>query len=49
MSPVFPETSVFDEEPPGRPIEVTTEDMVKKKHDIKTMILRPPSEHQRDC
>ena len=27
-------TSVFDEECPGRPIEVTTEDMVKKIHDI---------------
>ena len=27
-------TSVFDEERPGRPIEVTTQDMVKKMHDI---------------
>lgn len=27
-------TSVFDEERPGRPIEVTTEDMVNKIHDI---------------
>ena len=27
-------TFVFDEERPGRPIEVTTEDMVKKMHDI---------------
>lgn len=27
-------TSVFDEEHPGRPMEVTTEDMVNKIHDI---------------
>jgi len=27
-------TSVFDKERPGRPIEVTTEDMVNKIHDI---------------
>jgi len=27
-------TSVFDEERPGRPIEVTTEDMVNKIHDV---------------
>lgn len=27
-------TSVFDEEHPGRPIEVTTVDMVNKIHDI---------------
>ena len=27
-------TSVFDEERPGCPIKVTTEDMVKKIHDI---------------
>ena len=27
-------TSIFDEKRPGRPIEVTTEDMVNKIHDI---------------
>jgi len=27
-------TSVFDEERPGRPIEVSTEDMVNKIHDV---------------
>ena len=27
-------TSVFDEERPGRPIKVTTEDMINKIHDI---------------
>lgn len=27
-------TSVFDEERPGRPIEVTTDEMVNKVHDI---------------
>ena len=27
-------TSVFDEKRPARPIEVTTEDIIKKNHDI---------------
>ena len=33
-------TFVFDEERPGRPIEVTTKDMVKKIHDIVLADLR---------
>lgn len=40
------QTSGFDEERPGRPVEVTTEDKVYKIHDI---VLILPSEDQGDC
>ena len=40
-------TSVFDEERPGRPIELTTENMVKNNPWYR--VGRPPGEDQRDC
>jgi len=44
-------TSIFDEERPDRPIEVTTEDMVNKIYDIVLAFRRVKvrEKDQRDC